>query len=78
MMHEPMNPDHDREARLACKATGAGNVQVETLRLDLFQILSWNLVAGKGKEFLLICFAFWLRTDGPKEVTGAQFDASMS
>jgi hypothetical protein len=40
MMHEPMDPDHDREARLACKATRAGNVQVETLGLDLLQILS--------------------------------------
>lgn len=40
MMHEPMDPDHDREARLARKATRAGNVQVETLRFDLLEILS--------------------------------------
>jgi hypothetical protein len=60
-----MDPDHNREARLACKATRAGNVQVETLGLDFLQMLSGTLVAGEGKEFLLICFAFWLWADGP-------------
>lgn len=39
-MHEPMNPNHNREARLTCKAARASDVQVETLGLDLFQILS--------------------------------------
>jgi hypothetical protein len=76
MMHVPMDPDHNREARLACKATRAGNVQVETLGLDFLQMLSGTLVAGEGKEFLLICFAFWLWADGPVGVTDTQFDAS--
>ena len=66
-----MNPNHNREARLTCKAARASDVQVETLGLDLFQILSRALVVGERKQFLLVCFAFWLRADRPAGVTCA-------
>jgi hypothetical protein len=38
-MSAPVYPDHDGKARLPRQTTRASDVQVETLRFDLFQVL---------------------------------------
>ena len=47
-MNPPVYPDHDGEAGLPRQTARTSNVQIETFRFDLFQVLR-GLSAREGK-----------------------------
>jgi hypothetical protein len=63
-MSAPVYPDHDGEAGLPRQTTRASNIQVETLKFDLLQVLYRRLGARESQQFFLNGFAFRLWTNG--------------
>lgn len=60
-----MHPDHNGQVGLATRSSWHSDVEVQAFRLDLLEILHWELVLVKAEHFHLDTWAPGLRAYGP-------------